>query len=105
MDALVYILYYKNLDSYYIGHTTESIDERLRKHLTSHSGFTSKAKDWIVVYTENYADKSQAYRRELQKKNAVNKKKASEGGFVGVEGFEPPTLPPFGAGCSEPASY
>ena len=73
MDALVYILYYKNLDRYYIGHTTESIDERLRKHLASHSGFTSKAKDWIVVYTENYADKSQAYRRELQIKNWKSK--------------------------------
>jgi putative endonuclease len=73
MDALVYILYSKNLDRYYIGHTTESIDERLRKHLTSHSGFTSKAKDWIVVYTEIYADKSQAYRRELQIKNWKSK--------------------------------
>jgi predicted GIY-YIG superfamily endonuclease len=32
-----------------------------------------KAKDWIVVYTEIYADKSQAYRRELQIKNWKSK--------------------------------
>jgi len=49
MIAIVYILHSKSLDKYYIGHTTEPIEERLRKHLADHSGFTSKAKDWKVI--------------------------------------------------------
>jgi putative endonuclease len=63
--AIFYILYSAQLDRYYIGHTTESMDERLRKHLAAHSGWTARAKDWRVVYTEELPDKTSAYRREL----------------------------------------
>ncbi|MBK9177581.1 MAG: GIY-YIG nuclease family protein [Flavobacteriales bacterium] len=66
--ATFYILYSAQLDRYYIGHTTEPIEERLRKHLSDHNGWTAKAKDWRVVYTEEHADKSAAYRRELEVK-------------------------------------
>ncbi|KEO72818.1 GIY-YIG nuclease family protein [Anditalea andensis] len=78
MAALLYILHSIMLDKYYIGHTSEPIDERLRKHLTSHSGFTSKAKDWKVVYTEEFFDKSQAYRREVQIKGWKSKRRIQE---------------------------
>ncbi|CAA9203262.1 hypothetical protein FLA105534_04530 [Flavobacterium bizetiae] len=44
-----YILYSKTLNQYYLGHTSEGLDERLRKHLSNHSGFTGKAKGWIVT--------------------------------------------------------
>ncbi|WP_228376810.1 GIY-YIG nuclease family protein [Chryseobacterium formosense] len=40
-----YILYSKSLDKYYIGHSCEDLQERLRKHLSNHTGFTDKAKD------------------------------------------------------------
>ncbi|MFH6995356.1 GIY-YIG nuclease family protein [Flavobacterium sp. FlaQc-48] len=63
-----YILYSNSLDQYYIGHTSESLDERLRKHLSNHSGFTGKAKDWIVVYFEEFETKPLAYKRELEVK-------------------------------------
>lgn len=63
-----YILYSKSLNRYYIGHTSETLDERLRKHLSNHSGFTGKAKDWTVVYFEEYETKSLAYKRELEVK-------------------------------------
>ncbi|PRY87514.1 GIY-YIG nuclease family protein [Mongoliibacter ruber] len=75
MEAIVYILYSKFLDKYYVGHTTETIEERLRKHLTAHSGFTSKAKDWKIMYLEKYTDKSQAYKREIQIKGWKSKKR------------------------------
>ncbi|MBK5212850.1 MAG: GIY-YIG nuclease family protein [Flavobacteriaceae bacterium] len=65
MKYLVYILYSKELDRYYIGHTGETIAERLRKHLSNHSGYTSKAKDWELKYTEEYPSKKDAYAREL----------------------------------------
>ena len=38
------------MDRLCIGHTEQSPQERLRKHLTKHGGFSAKAKDWKVVY-------------------------------------------------------
>ena len=55
MNYTFYILYSSSLDRYYIGHTGEDVEERLRKHLTHHKGYTSKAQDWQIVYTEKYA--------------------------------------------------
>ncbi|WP_333878798.1 GIY-YIG nuclease family protein [Flavobacterium sp.] len=63
-----YILHSKLTDKFYVGHTSEPLEERHRKHLSNHSGFTSKAKDWIVVYFEEYNDKSVAYKREMEVK-------------------------------------
>jgi putative endonuclease len=68
-----YILYSITIDKYYIGHTSESLDERLSKHLSNHKGFTSRAKDWKIVYYENFLDKSQAYQRELEVKKWKSK--------------------------------
>ncbi|WP_347374690.1 GIY-YIG nuclease family protein [Aequorivita sp. Q41] len=72
MNYFVYIVYSEELNRYYIGHTSEPISERLRKHLSNHSGYTSKAKDWVVKYTESYPTKREAYAREL----AIKKKKS-----------------------------
>lgn len=69
MSSIVYILYSSNIDKYYIGHTDDDIIERLRKHNSNHKGFTGKAKDWIIVYTEIYTNKSSAYGRERAIKN------------------------------------
>ncbi len=68
-----YILHSKSLDKYYFGHTSESLEERLRKHLSNHSGFTSRAKDWEIVYSERFEDKSSAYKRELEVKKWKSK--------------------------------
>ena len=67
-----YILYSKQLDQFYIGHC-QNIQDRLERHLTNHKGFTAKAKDWKVVYTEDFQDKSQAYARERQVKKWKSK--------------------------------
>ncbi len=48
----IYILYSEEVGQYYIGYTSESLQERLRIHLSHHSEFTSKTKDWLVVYYE-----------------------------------------------------
>ncbi len=68
-----YILYSPSLDSYYIGHTAGSVSDRLEKHLSKHQGYTSKAKDWQVVYTEVYSDKLLAYAREREVKSWKSK--------------------------------
>jgi putative endonuclease len=63
-----YILYSTTIEKFYIGHSSEPLEERLRKHLSNHKGFTSKAKDWEIVYSEDFPDKSMAYKRELEVK-------------------------------------
>ena len=62
--ARLYILHSQTLDRYYVGHTTESLEERLRKHLSKHQGWTARAKDWVLVHAEEFPDKASAYRRE-----------------------------------------
>jgi len=67
--TIVYILFSCSLNKYYIGCTDGSVEERLRKHLTNHKGFTAKAKDWLVVHTERYSDKKNALSRVRQLKS------------------------------------
>ena len=62
----LYILYSSQIDKYYIGHTCDELSERLRKHNTNHKGFTGKANDWELVYTESFPQKEEAYARERQ---------------------------------------
>ena len=52
-----YILFSPTLNQYYIGHTSETLEERVRKHLSNHKGFTAKTKDWIIVYHEIFDEK------------------------------------------------
>ncbi len=70
----LYILYSKQLNSYYIGHT-DNLEERLRRHLSNHTGYTSRAKDWEIAYTEEYGSKSEAYARERELKSWKSKKR------------------------------
>jgi putative endonuclease len=63
-----YILYSQSLDRYYYGYTSETLERRLANHLSNHSGFTGKAKDWQVAYFETYATKSEAFAREREVK-------------------------------------
>ena len=67
-----YILYSKTMDRYYIGHTNE-LSGRVRRHNSSHKGFTGKASDWKVVYKEQFASKEEAYQRERQVKTWKNR--------------------------------
>ena len=69
--VFVLLLYFfsKSLNEYYVGHSCEILQERLRKHLSDHKGFTSKAKDWMIVYSENFDSKIEAYKREREIKS------------------------------------
>jgi putative endonuclease len=64
-----YILYSKELEKFYIGSTSGDIGERLKKHLSNHKGFTARAKDWELVYSEKFATKTESLRRERQLKS------------------------------------
>jgi len=68
-----YILYSESLDSYYTGHAND-LQERIRKHNTNHKGFTGKASDWELKYSESFPTKSEAYQRKRQVKTRKSKK-------------------------------
>ena len=73
MHFFTYILYSAKLDRYYIG-STEDISMRLKEHLWNHKGFTSKAKDWELKYSESFETKTAAMSREGQIKNWKSRK-------------------------------
>ncbi|PCH69194.1 MAG: excinuclease ABC subunit C [Bacteroidetes bacterium] len=68
----VYIIKSKIDDSLYIGYT-QDLAIRLRKHNTAKSGYTSRKKPWIVVYTEQFNDKFPAIKREIFLKEQKNR--------------------------------
>ena len=68
-----YILFSQTLDRFYIGSTELPPEERLKKHLTNHSGFTAKAKDWTIVYLEEFQTIKEAQGREAQFKKWKSK--------------------------------
>ena len=70
----VYILYSVLRDRYYVGYTGDLIEERIRKHNTNHKGFTGKAGDWLLVYSERYDLKELAASREREIKSWKSRK-------------------------------
>ena len=66
MTVSVYILFSATLDRYYVGCTTDSLYQRIRRHLSEHKGFTARAKDWVLVYQESFENKTDALKREKE---------------------------------------
>ena len=64
--AYTYILYSAALDKYYIGHTQDTLEDRIRRHLSNHGGFTAKAKDWELVFSKMFDNKKEAHAFERQ---------------------------------------
>jgi putative endonuclease len=62
--AYTYILYSLTLDRFYIGHTGLTLEERMRRHLSDHDGFTGKVKDWELVWSRSTASEEEAYALE-----------------------------------------
>ena len=75
MRGIFYILYSQSSDKYYLGHTSETIEVRLRKHNSNHDGFTGNFNDWKCVYSENYENKALAYKREREVKSWKSRKR------------------------------
>jgi putative endonuclease len=51
------------------------MEERLRRHLSDHGGWTSRSKDWRVVHVEEHKDKVAAYAREREVKGWKKRKR------------------------------
>jgi putative endonuclease len=63
-----YILHSSIKNGYYVGHTGDAIEERLRRHNSNHKGFTGKTGERKLVYIELYNTKEDAYKRERKVK-------------------------------------
>jgi putative endonuclease len=72
MQYFVYILFSEKLDKFYIG-STGDLEDRLRKHNRSRSGFTSMGKPWNLMYNEIFDNKTEALIREKQLKAWKNR--------------------------------
>jgi putative endonuclease len=59
----VYILYSKKLDRYYVGYTND-FERRITEHNRIKGKYTDAGIPWILVYSEEYADKKSAMERE-----------------------------------------
>lgn len=64
----VYILNSKKNKKYYIGHTND-IDDRMRRHNGGLVKSTKGGCPWEIVYTEDFDNKNDAYRREFKIKS------------------------------------
>ena len=73
MEYFFYILYSASLDKYYIGSSSD-IQGRLRRHIAKYKGFTGKADDWAIVYSEKHPDKESVQKREKQVKGWKSRK-------------------------------
>ena len=70
----LYIIYSNSLNKFYIGYSAD-IKERINRHNTYHKGFTGKANDWKLTYSEAYSSKKEAYARERQIKQWKSRKR------------------------------
>ena len=69
----VYILHSTSLEKYYVGQT-DNLHQRVGKHNSGLSPYTSRANDWKLVYAESFPERSAAIKREREIKKKKSKK-------------------------------
>jgi putative endonuclease len=68
----VYILHSAEHDRYYVGYSDDPL-RRLEFHNTVEKGFTSRYRPWALVYTREYATKTEALKAEAHIKRWKSK--------------------------------
>ena len=74
----VYILFSETKNKFYIGCTSDELQERTRKHNSNHKGFTGNVNDWVLCYVEEFDLKTDALAREKEIKKWKSRKKIEE---------------------------
>ncbi|WP_248574833.1 GIY-YIG nuclease family protein [Flavobacterium sp. H122] len=69
----VYIIFSASKDVYYKGFTS-NLNDRLMKHNSGESTYTSSASDWVLVYSKSFETKTDALKEEkrLKKLNRIS---------------------------------
>ncbi|MFI5131549.1 MAG: GIY-YIG nuclease family protein [Chitinophagales bacterium] len=75
MPYFTYIIYSTAFDKFYVGSTSDSLEERIRRHNSNHSGFTGRTGDWKLVYSEEFPEKHMAIKREREIKAWKSRKR------------------------------
>ena len=73
----VYILYSPKLDKYYVG-STNNLERRLAEHNRGKTSFASLGMPWELKYSESFATRAEAYRREMEIKKKKSRKYIEE---------------------------
>ena len=70
----VCVLYSNRFNKIYIGYTSD-LQQRLKSHNElGTKGWTLKFRPWEIIYTEKFANKSDAMKREKELKTATGRK-------------------------------
>ena len=69
---ILYILYSKKLDRFYVGYTND-FHRRIQEHNRIKGKYTDTGIPWILVYSEEHADKKSAMEREKSIKSRKSK--------------------------------
>jgi len=80
MQHSCYILFSPELDKFYTGYTSGSLEARLDRHLKGYYGtskYTHKVKDWVVFLeiectSSNQARKIEAHIKSMKSKTYIN---------------------------------
>lgn len=62
---IVYIIQNQETKGYYVGYT-EDLQDRLRRHNQGRNTSTKSSGKWVIVHTEEFSDKVNAWKRERQ---------------------------------------
>ena len=65
MEYYVYILYSKKVDKYYVGYCAD-LESRLSRHNAGATPSTKNGRPWILVYHEEFNNKTDTIKRERQ---------------------------------------
>ena len=76
-QSFFYILYSTLIDKYYLG-STSNLKERIIRYNQKSKGFTSRTKDWKLVYYEVFSTKIEAYARERKVKKWKNRTRVEQ---------------------------
>jgi putative endonuclease len=84
MEFCTYIIFSKSLDRYYAG-ITSHIDIRLKEHNRRKCHSTATADDWVIVYSQSFNSRIEAYNHEKHIKGIGPKRyfENLQGGAVG----------------------
>ena len=70
----VYVLYSTKYNKIYIGYTSDLENRFLSHNQLATKGYTLRYRPWIIAYTEEFATKTDALKRELYLKSTQGRK-------------------------------
>ncbi len=72
MNYTVYILFSKEFNKHYTGFTSNT-DQRMLSHNFLGNDWTAKYRPWIIIYTKEFNEKSEAMKHEKWLKSGVGR--------------------------------